>query len=330
MMICRVFCVVLLILVALCHHFTQAQTTGSRDYGLSGSSVMWLPHPGALFLNPAELARLRQGEVLLSTNRFSTLSSFDAAYFEPFIGTFAAGVANGVAGTQYSFGYARTLFQHHGLGVSVNLLRDGVEKVSVSIGASLHFAQPAKRNSGFHAGLSVVNLPNNNTSPPFDINAGAGYWILPDRIRLQTAWQRQLEKNSFLLGTEADLTSWLSLQAGTRSFENYSGGISLQSSYLTADLSGGNGGISFSLHLRISDPAVEERDKYFDLGQDAYDEGRYVDAREHFRTSLEYDDYFTSARSLVDRSNPLVDSTVNSLLKQGKANQDRGNFAQAV
>ena len=90
----RVLVVLFLGLLTVPPVSAQSQLAGSKDYGLGGSSVMWLRYPGALFLNPAEIARLHQGEILISTHRFSTLPSLSTAHFVPFVGTFAVGIAN--------------------------------------------------------------------------------------------------------------------------------------------------------------------------------------------------------------------------------------------
>ncbi len=329
MMMRRVLRIILLFLAAHLSVYAQTQTTGTRDYALSGSSVMWLPRASALFLNPAELGRLHQAEVLISTNRFSSLSSFCASYFEPFVGTFAAGIANETMGTQYSLGYARILSQNTTMGGSLTVLRDGSEKFLTSFGGALHFPKSSIRNSGLHTGFSIVNLSNNTASPFVGLNLGVAYWVLPKAVRFQSGWRHE-QTQSFLLGAEASLTTWLSLQAGTRSFETFSGGFSLHASYVTADLAAGPAGISFSLNLRISDAAVDLRDEYFELGQDAFDEERFPEAQEYFLTAAEFDENFMPARTLADRAIQVVDSTVDNLLRQGNAYQRRGNLLDAL
>ena len=100
----RVLTVLILVQLIAPSVSAQSQVAGSKNYGLSGSSVMWLPRSAALFLNPAEIARLHQDEFLVTTHRVSTLPSLAGARFVPFVGTFAAGIANELDHDWYSFG----------------------------------------------------------------------------------------------------------------------------------------------------------------------------------------------------------------------------------
>ena len=154
-----------------------SQITGSHDYSLGGSSVMWIPRPSALYLNPAEIGRLHQDEFFMSTNKLSNMASFSAAHFEPFLGTFAAGVANYGPVAHFSAGYARVWYQQHTAGGALNISPDAPEKVSLSLGAAAHFADSSSRNSGLHAGVSLLNLAPNVRSSTFGFNVGAAYWI---------------------------------------------------------------------------------------------------------------------------------------------------------
>lgn len=308
----------------------QSQVAGSKNYGLSGSSVMWLPRSAALFLNPAEIARLHQDEFLVTTHRVSTLPSLAGARFVPFVGTFAAGIANELDHDWYSVGYGRLLGRHQTVGGALNMIRDGFTRLAISLGTAVHYPDSLTQNSGAHAGISVVNLSSKARSPLFGLNVGAAYWVIPNTLRWQSAWQLQGVNGSFLTGAEFRMNSWFSLQAGTLSFKTLSGGISLRTSYLSADLSVGDVGISLSLNFRVSEDARDIRNRQYQHGLEAYDEERYFDAREHFLTALQYDEYFSHARTLANLATAVMETTVVVYLREGKSYEDRGDYIEAI
>lgn len=327
---CRVL--VVLILIGLTTPFVsaQSQVAGSKNYGLGGSSVMWLPRSAALFLNPAEIARLHQDEFLVSTHRFSTVPSISAARFIPFMGTFAVGIANEANHNWYSAAYGRLLGKRQAVGGAINVVRDGFTRLTVSLGTALHLPDSASQHSGLHAGMSVVNLSSEVRSPLFGLNVGGAYWVVPNTLRWQAAWQLQGVNGGFLMGAEYRAGPRLSLWAGTLSFSNVSAGLSFKTSYVSADLTVGDVGISFSLNFRISENARDVRNKHFRNGLDAYDEDRYFDARGHFLTALQYDEYYSHARTLANLATAVMETTIVVYFREGKSSEDRGDYLEAV
>jgi len=192
-----------LILCLLClSSAALAQQTGASDFATGGSSVMWIPTPSSLFLNPAELARLRQGDFSFNAGRFTRLSSFSASLYAPSVGTFGAGVGVVDSLSQYTVGYALPIGRHHGFGVALTSFRKTQESFGVSFGTSLHFPVSVE-NSGIHAAASIINLSEITSSRFFSVNLGAGYWVLDNAIRVQAAFQHTAIKNYALIGAEA-------------------------------------------------------------------------------------------------------------------------------
>lgn len=306
-----------------------AQITGGGDFGLGGSSVMWLPRASALYLNPAEFSRLHQAEFFLSTNKFSNLSSFSAVHFEPFLGTFAAGIANFGPATQFSAGYGRVVFQHHTAGAAFNIAPDASEKFSFSLGVGAHFPDSASVHSGFHAGLSLVNIAPNARTSSFGLNLGAAYWVRPDLVRAQASFLQQ-DKPSFLIGAEVRPVPWASLQIGTQSFKHIVGGLSVHLSYTSIELAGGKEGFVMSFNFRMSDPAADYRTRNYDLGVKAYEQERYYEARQFLLTALQYDEYFSPARTLATQAAAALQSNSAKNLEDGKNLEQRGDDAEAL
>jgi hypothetical protein len=161
---------------------------------------MWLPRAGALFLNPAELGQMRQGSLAFNTRRVSTLSSFSGTWFVPFIGTFAAGVISYGPIDQYSFGYGAALGDFM-LGGGFSAFRNAEETFGISLGGSWHVTGQSP-NSGLHSGFSIMNLSDKTSSPFFSGNVGAGYWALPDLLRIQAAYRHAGTLGEALMGLE--------------------------------------------------------------------------------------------------------------------------------
>lgn len=307
--------------------FAQSPVTGSQDYGLGGSSIMWLPRPSALFLNPSQLARIHQGEMLTATQRFSNLSSLSSAYFVPSVGTFALGVAN--EPRLYSLGYAR-FFGKVAVGGAVNFVRDGFERMTFSLGTTLHFADQMTANSGYHIGAAVTNASSESAKELLRSSAGVAYWILPDFVRVQAAWQHSNGSTVFPIGAHTRVNEWFSIIVGTVSFKNVTGGVGFRSSYLSADVSGGDGGVTFSVNFRFTEDARDVRDRYFAVGMKDYDEERYGRALEHFHTALEYDENYRPARRFVGLSSSAKETTLVIYLREGRASEDRGDYVSAI
>ncbi|MEE9225084.1 MAG: tetratricopeptide repeat protein [Bacteroidota bacterium] len=326
----RILVVLILVELTALSVSAQSQVAGSKNYGLGGSSVMWLPRSAALFLNPAEVARLHQDEFFLSTHRFSTVPSLSAAHFIPFVGTFVVGIANESNHNWYSAGYGRLVGKHQTVGGALNVIRDGFTRLAVSFGTALHLPDSPSQNSGLHAGLSVVNLSSEVRSPLFGLNVGGAYWIVPNTIRWQAAWQLQGVNRAFLMGTEFRMNSRVSLQAGTLAFKTLSAGVSLSTSYLNADLTVGDVGISLSLNFRIGENARDIRNRYYQRGLEAYDEDRYFDAREHFLTALQYDEYYPHARTMANLTTAVMETTIAVYYREGTSYEERGDYIQAI
>ncbi|HEX9828736.1 MAG TPA: hypothetical protein VGB10_00875 [Bacteroidota bacterium] len=318
-----------LIVFLLCVVPVHAQRAGGNDYALGGSSVMWHASPGALFLNPAELARLHQNEFLLSTNRFSNLSSLSATYFQPFLGTFAAGVANYGPSKAFSLGYGTRIDASYSAGGAVNVIPDIEGSLSFSFGAAMHLPENG-RASGLHAGFSTVNLSSNFPRNDASLNAGAAYWVIPNDVRVQAAWQKNSTEHAALLGADARITDAIRIQAGTRTFKSIFGGFTFTTPYLQAHLSVGKPGIVFSASFRISDPATTLRDRHYEAGMSAFDKQDFRQARTDFLTAHEYDESFANAELMAGRAIAVLDSLVAQYLQQGTSFEARNNYLEAL
>ena len=292
----QVACIILF--PALLYSPVLSQTGGGLDNALGGSSVMWLQRASALFLNPAELGGIREGSFAFTSHRFSSLSSFSGSYFIPFAGTFSAGVANFGPASQYSVGYGGQ-WDSFAFGGAISGFRNTEEVFGLSIGGSLHLNSNSA-NSGLHSGFSVMNLSDKTPSPLFSVNVGAAYWFVDDLVRLQAAFQHTQEKNYGLTGLEFIAVDGFSLQLGSRSFKDVSGGLSVRLSYVSLDISAGKTGVVFSINTALSEPTASARDRNNELGLEALDANRYAAAERHFRLAYEFDPLFTSARAAAD------------------------------
>lgn len=284
-------------LLLLASSASPAQT-GAYDFGLGGSSVMWLPRPGALFLNPAELGRIREGVFTLNTYRLSTLSSFAAAYFVPSAGTFAAGVSRSGPAHQYSVGYGGTWGRFAG-GLGLSGFKDAGESFGISFGGTWH-AIGVSVTDGLHAGFSIGNLSDATDSPLFSINAGAAYWVVSGLLRAQGAFQHTGVSDDGLMGVSVQPLGMLALTVGTRSFKAVMGGVSIHLPYVSVDLSLGRAGAFLSVNAALSEPAVVARDRNYELGLLALDENRYQDSERYFRLAHLYDPAFVPAQTAAD------------------------------
>lgn len=259
---------------------------------------MWLPRPGALFLNPAELGRIREGVFTLNTYRLSTLSSFAGAYFVPDAGTFAAGISRFGPIHQYSVGYGGTWGRFAG-GMAFSGFKDADESFGISVGGTWH-AVGSAITDGLHAGVSINNLSDAADSPLFSVNAGAAYWVLPGLLRVQGAFQHTGVSDDRLMGVSVQPLGLLTLMAGTRSLKDAMGGLSVHLPYVSIDLSLGKAGAFLSVNAALSEPASAARDRNYELGLQALDENRYQDSKRYFRLAHLYDPTFTPARTGAD------------------------------
>ncbi|MBI4419112.1 MAG: hypothetical protein HY563_10065 [Ignavibacteriales bacterium] len=319
-MISRNLCVRVLSLLVLFATFVSivVSQTGAYDFGLGGSSVMWFPRPSAVFLNPAELGRIREGVFSLNTHRISSLNSFGGAYFVPFVGTFAAGIARFGPAQQYSVGYGGT-WGPFGGGIGFSGFRNTDESFGISFGGSWQ-AFGSKPASGLHAGFSVSNLSDQAKSPLFSINAGVAYWILPELLRAQSAYRHTAASNDGLVGVSLQALPVFGLGLGTRSFKEVMAGVSLQLPFVSIDLSAGKAGAFLSINAAVSEPASMARDRNYELGLLALDGNRYYDAEWNFRLAHAYDPSFMTARAAADSAASIL----------GREREDLTNKAEAL
>ena len=307
---------------------SYAQISGSKDYALGGASVMWFPAPAAIFLNPAELARIHEGEFFVSTNKLANLSSMSATYFEPFVGTFGAGIAPVGKSTQYSLAYSRLLGAHHTIGTSVNLFKDAPFLATFSVGTALHFPDTTTPNSGFHAGISAVNVPAQVNSGYFSATAGMSYWAMREHLRVQMGWEQQA-RGAFQIGVEVRPVQWLGLLVGARTPGSNFGGVTFTLSHVNFELGAGPSGVSFSLSFRTSDAAADQRDDSFETATDAFDDERYSDAREAFLRSLQFDEYHGESKRMAELSADTLKTMTTLHLHDGRVFEESSNFVEA-
>lgn len=306
-----------------------AQQSGAADYALGGSSVMWTPGPSSLFLNPAELSRIRQSDFSLNAGRFTRLASFSGSMFLQGAGTFAAGIGVMDSASQYSMGYALPIGNYHSFGVAVSGFRNTREAVSISFGGSLHFPGSVE-HSGVHAAASILNLSDNTTSPFFSVNLGAGYWVFHDLLRIQAAFQHTAAKNYALAGAETVIASWLSFQLGTRSFKEIMGGFSISFAHGSIDFGAGKPGAVLSIRASLSTLASDERDRFFELGEEASDEERLTDAAQYYRNAVDYDPYFAPARSAAETIEGTLKARTDNALARAGALLAKKDFLEAM
>lgn len=305
---------------------TPAQT-GAYDLGLGGSSVMWLPRPGALFLNPAELGRIREGIFTLNTWRLSDLSSFAGTHFIPFVGTLAAGVSRYGPVHQYSFGYGGAWGSFAG-GLGFSGFKDAEESFAFSFGGSWQALGTASTN-GLHTAFSINNLSDKTDSPLFSVNAGAAYWPVPDLLRTQAAFRHTGAGNDVLVGVHVLAVNGLSFTAGTRSFKEAMGGVGLQLGFASIELAFGKPGAFFSVNASLTEPAPLARDRHYELGLQALDENRYYDSEVHFRLAQAYDPAFSVAGIAADSAAMALASEREDVLKRADAHFKAKRYVDA-
>lgn len=324
------FRIALVFFITSFHLFAQSQITGSQDYGMANSSVMWLPRPSVIFLNPALLARIHQGEIAVVSSRFSGLPSMSGMYFVPSFGSFGVGVANEQTARRYTVGYGRLLSKHVSMGGAFNILSRGTQRSTLSFGGAFHLLDTETAQSGLHIGASALNLSSKTSGSTLDAYGGAAYWVTPNLLRLQAGLHYEAKKGEGLGGLEVQVSQWLSVYAGTKSFKEFTGGVGFHSTYLNADLAVAKPGISFTVSFRFTDDARDVRNKYFENGRKAYDEERYSEAHDNFLAALECDEYYSPARTMADLSISAKGRAVEVYLLEAKANEARENYVAAI
>ena len=301
----------------------QLLETGTEDYVLGNSSVMWLPHSSSLFLNPGELARLHQNEFAVSSGRFKSMSSMSSALFFPGTGTFGLGVAPFGASTQYSVGFGRLLADYSTLGGAVSVIPYTRGSLRFSLGGAVHLPVDGEE-TGIHTGLSVTNLPSKEI-----VNVGGAYWLMPNKVRIQLATRTRTMRAEFL-GADISVREGLQIQVGTRGFKKLLGGASYATSYATIEFGAGPEGISFTMNVRLGESASDVHDELYDQADEAYVDQRYGDAEDYFRKALLYNEYDSASRLMVTKSRRMMDSSVAILLQQARVNEGQENYAEAM
>lgn len=313
----------LLIAIVPALAWAQFQESGTGDYALGNSSVMWLPRSSSLFLNPGELAHVRQNEFLITSGRFRSLESMSAAFFVPYVGTFGFGIAPVDNSPMASVGYGRVIGDYSMVGGSFSLPSEVAKGFRFSFGGSYHLPFSVKE-SGIHAGLSVTNVPTSAV-----VNAGVGYWVVPKVVRLQCATQTQTERAGFV-GVDVKVFEDLRLQAGTRGFQKMNGGVSYATPNAILELGGGPQGISFTMNVRLGEAASDIHAKEFDQGNEAFTDQRYAEAYRRFRKAEQYDEYDGDSRLMAVRSLQVMDSSISDLMGQARSSEEQKDFPAAM
>ncbi|MGH2566828.1 MAG: tetratricopeptide repeat protein, partial [Bacteroidota bacterium] len=226
-------------------------------------------------------------------------------------------------------GYGRLLNKHVTAGGSVNFIRSDQNFLSLSLGGSLHLPDSISPYSGFLAGFSVQNVPAPRSSFT-NFNVGAAYWLLPNALRVQTAWQLEHDRGNVLVGTEWRMASGFSIYAGTVALQNFSGGVGYRSDRLEADVAVGRRGISVSFTFPLSAPARDVHRRSFDEGLRAYDAGRYWEAQTHFHHALLHDEYSHPAQTLFELSNRRMETASAAYYREGQEQEEHGNYDEAA
>ena len=82
--------------------------------------------------------------------------------------------------------------------------------------------------------------------------------------------------------------------------------------------------------MRITEHARDLRNRYYHDGIKAYDAERYFEARKHFLTVLQYDEYYAYARTMANLASSAMDTTIAIYLREGRAHEDGGNHLEAI
>ncbi|MBI5214239.1 MAG: hypothetical protein HY960_00640 [Ignavibacteriae bacterium] len=322
----KIFSIILLLSVV---GFSQSQIAGSNNYALGGSSVMRVAKPSALFLNPGELARIHTRELFLGTSRFESLPIIGVAHFVPFVGTFGIGIGNEFGSSQYSIGYARIIGTRHTVGGTLTYINNTNPEITASLGSSVHFPGTEGKNSGIMAGLSLINLSSNSSLNEQQLNAGVGYWLMPNRLRLQGSLLYEHNDTEFPLGAEYLLSSELALQAGTKSFDDFACGVSYEMPAMNVDFAVGKQSLSFSVNFRFGDDPRQISERYYEEGIKLYEDDAFSQARNSFVHAIEYDEYYEPARTYIGLSQGVTETSTRFLLTEAKQFEQEGKYLAA-
>lgn len=313
---------ILLILAALPAQ-SQSLVGGACDYALGNSSLPWFPRSSSLFINPSELGRIHQDEILVGTARFRSLTSMSGALFLPFAGTIGLGSAVTDTVTEFAAGFGRIIGRSHTVGGNLSVVDRTPGGFRMALGSVLHFPSTTE-NSGLHIGMTVSRLPK---LPVFA--GGAAYWAVPEMLRLQVAGRSRTHRALFA-GADFSVTPNVALQVGMQSFRNISGGATFATPMLTIEIGAGKSGFALSLNFLVGQASSISRSENYNAGVEAFTEGRYTEARNHLLLAVQHDEYDEESRALAQESQRLLDSSVVVLLAQAKNHEQRRNFLGAM
>jgi len=65
------------------------------------------------------------------------------------------------------------------------------------------------------------------------------------------------------------------------------------------------------------------------MGMKAFQEERYFDAKQNFLTSLQYDEYFSQARTLADQTSGVLETNALKYLVEARTLEGKGNYVEA-
>ncbi|GEM_PF-2385298 len=327
----KITAITVLAIILSCIPVTSlGQMSGTHNYGMGESSVMRNRGVSALFLNPGELARIHNQELYISANRFSEMPGIGVAHFVPSLGTFAFGIGNEFGISQYSLGFGKIFYDYQTVGGAINYISGpGTDDVTLSLGTTIHLPEAEGKNSGLLLGVSAIDFSSNTSLVSQRFMAGAGYWFLPRKLILQGSWLYENQESKLAFGGEYILSPQIAIQAGTKQFEEVSAGIRYKLPAMNLDLSAGKLGISFSVSFRINEDPEIIRDNNYDRGIKSYTQENYAEAKEAFKISLDYDEYFEPARTYINLSQGVNETTTRLWLKEAEAHERDGNYLDA-
>ena len=303
--------------------FGQAQLAGAREYALGHSSFSYLTSAGALYVNPAGLARLHENEILFSTARFRTLSSMTGAIFVPEVGTFAVGSVPEILSTTVALGYGGMVGDFNALGMSVAVTEKRLQGWQFGFGGSAHFLGDTRR-SGVDAGGSA-----SFGAFPAVLRIGAGWWLMEGLMRVQYGLTSRIMRGG-TMGMEVLASDAVGVQVGLAGMKDVVAGLSYTASNIGVQLGTGKDGIAFSMSIRFGDAAQSRRSEFASRGYDAFTDNMYGEAHQWFRQALNYDEYDADSRSMARTSLERLDSSVVNLLATAKKSEEKRDFPAAM
>lgn len=315
-------CLVLLV-TALAAAVGQVTPTGSKEYALANTSVARLESGGALYANPAGLARMHQHEVLLATGRFRELTSLTASLFASNLGTFAFGLSPDLFATTLNagFGYLHDERIASGIGISFR------EKTARGWRSHVGGAWQAS-GTGPRDGLDVGAVLEAGPSKPTWVG-GAGWWVAPGTFRTQFAVRSGIPSGGSI-GFDMIPVEGMSVQIGVQRWRDLHAGFSLTFDRMELQFATGDGGASLSLNVRMGSTASEHHAAHSSEGYAAFGEGRYRQAAQSFRMAAAYNEYDMESRQLAEESAARLDSASQAARREAEVAESRNDYAAAM